>query len=196
MAFKQAWSRALAPLLQPDSAPQAAVALADKIAAVTPLDGNARRLALSAFAPAAGAGDGQLRAPARQDDRRLCVAAFVPSLKAVIKLDDDHRLGDPRALLELLGWAAGHKAACQIGNLYLRLPGSPQSRLATWSTGEFDYILNRPALLRMLCARLYYRRWIGTVLYEDIAMGEPADKLGIRKNPRPLDGTLRAHCDY
>ena len=282
LALKQAWGRALAPLLRPDSAPTSAGALADKIAAVTPLDENARRLALAVFylchaqriadlrtrpAPYLAlhmsctprlvraqasqdsfaaipptqlahlklVGNGReyrldlesqlLEVPALDSYEHLpakvidafALLAFVPGLKAVIKLDDDHRLGEPRALLELLDWAAGHKAACQIGNLYhcaypaahshgwhlgkCRDPAVAEEPFGfpaplSWSTGEFGYIVNRPALLRMLWARLYYRRWIGTVLYEDIAMGELAEKLGIRKKHRPLDPALRFHRDY
>jgi Galactosyltransferase len=143
--------------------------------------------------------------------------ACVPGLQAVIKMDDDHRLANAGALQGLLNQATREKGAVQFGHVYhtpfpaahshgwhLGKCKDPMFAEApfgfpaplSWATGEFGYVLNRPALLRMLWARLYYRRWLSLVMYEDIALGEIADKLGIRKIPIPMDSALRFHGAY
>lgn len=143
--------------------------------------------------------------------------ACVPGVQAVIKMDDDHRLGHAGALQRLLDKAAHSKAAVQLGHVYhtpfpaahshgwhlgkckdplfAEAPYGFPAPLS-WATGEFGYVLNRPALLRMVWARLYYRRWLSQVMYEDIALGEIADKLGIVKTPAVMDHALRFEGAY
>lgn len=143
--------------------------------------------------------------------------ACVPGIQAVIKMDDDHRLAHGDALQALLLKAARHKGAVQLGHVYhtpfsaahshgwhlgkckdpafAEVPFGFPAPLS-WATGEFGYVLNRPALLRMLWARLYYRRWLSQVMYEDIALGEIADKLGIAKKATAMDQALKFHQAY
>jgi hypothetical protein len=143
--------------------------------------------------------------------------AFVPRVQSVVKMDDDHRLGDSAALLTLMDKAATCRQAVQWGHVYhtpfpaahshgwhlgkCKDPTFAEAPFGfpaplSWATGEFGYVLNRPALLRMLWARLYYRRWLSLVMYEDIALGEIADKLGIDKRAVAMDRALKFHQAY
>jgi hypothetical protein len=50
-----------------------------------------------------------------------------------------------------------------------------------WASGDRGYILNREALWRLAWSTVFYRRWLDTILYEDVAIGETADKTWIDK---------------
>lgn len=143
--------------------------------------------------------------------------ACVPAVQAVFKMDDDHRQGDPVALESLLRRVARCRHALQIGHVYhtpypaahshgwhlgkckdpafSKVPFGFPAPLS-WVTGEFGYVLNRPALLKMLWARVYYRRWLQLVVYEDVALGEIAEKLNIYKIPHQMDKVLSFHGGY
>lgn len=143
--------------------------------------------------------------------------AFCPHVKAVIKMDDDHRLFDANVLLNRMHQCAKSTTATQFGSFYY--PPYPAGHShgwhhgkckdatfgehafgfpapLSWATGEHGYILNRPALLRTLWAKMYYSRWLKSILYEDIAIGEIADKLGIKKRPIDLSQAIAFETSY
>jgi hypothetical protein len=143
--------------------------------------------------------------------------AFCPGIKAVIKMDDDHRLLNANQLLRFLRKSARNKRATQSGTFYFtpfpaghnhgwhhgkcKDPTFGDAAFGfpaplSWATGEHGYILNRPALLRTIWARLYYRRWLKSVLYEDIALGEISEKLDIKRSPTDLSKAIQFESTY
>ncbi len=135
----------------------------------------------------------------------------------ILKLDDDHRLKESAALAELMDFAATTVAPLQFGEVNRSLLPSAHHRawhfgkcatpelnariLAVpaprrWAAGSAGYILNRTALWRILWASLYYDRWIGEILYEDLAVAEVANKTGIRVINAPMGDAIGAVLDY
>ena len=132
----------------------------------------------------------------------LLIITLACNPECVLKLDDDHRLADSRALVKLLDAAKDYGRPAQYGDLsHLSSPShhhrawhlgkcsdealsnsifempSPH----TWASGDTGYILNRQALWRLAWSSVFYRRWLDHVLYEDVAIGEAADKTWIDK---------------
>lgn len=135
----------------------------------------------------------------------------------ILKLDDDHRLRDPAALADLMDFAAKASGPLQFGEVNRSLLPSAHhrawhfgkcatpelnARILTvpaprrWAAGSSGYILNRTALWRILWASLYYDRWIGEILYEDLAVAEVANKTGIRVVNAPMQTAIGAVLDY
>jgi hypothetical protein len=138
---------------------------------------------------------------------QILVIACNPA--CIIKLDDDHRLANPKDMLALLYRAARHREPVQLG--FLRTLNIPSAHCRGWHIGKcadqtisqqpcempapltficggFGYVLNRPALWRMAWATLYYRQWLDTIPgYEDVAVGEVAEKTWIHKLHSPLN---------
>jgi hypothetical protein len=133
--------------------------------------------------------------------RALAILALVDKSSCVLKLDDDHRLLNERALDGLLESAAAARDAVQYGQVYRAALPSCHHRAwhfgkcadpmvgarvlempapLKWATGEAGYILNRHATWRVLWGSLYYGRWLDEILYEDVALAELASKAGIR----------------
>ena len=65
-----------------------------------------------------------------------------------------------------------------------------------WAAGSAGYVLNRPALWRILWASLYYDHWLKEILYEDLALAEVAAKTGIRIVNAPLARAIGAVSEY
>ncbi|HEY6645359.1 hypothetical protein [Povalibacter sp.] len=145
----------------------------------------------------------------------LVVMACDPD--CVLKLDDDHRLKNAAELVRLFDFAASSREPMQLG-LVNRAPipsghhrawhfgkcANPDLNeriLAVpaplyWAAGSAGYMLNRPALWRVLWASLYYDQWLDGILYEDLALAETAGKTGIRLVNAPLDLAIGAVSDY
>lgn len=170
-------------------------------------------------------GDGVLEVPAPDSYEHLpskvmdayAILAFSDNVRATMKMDDDHRLKDADSLLQFFRLASESKGAVQFGHVYScdypskhshgwhfgktknpQFDGIPFNYPSPvqWCTGEYGYILNHAAMLRMLWAWLYFQRWTENVLYEDICLGEISDKLGVRKKNVQLDSSLQFHEKY
>lgn len=147
----------------------------------------------------------------------LAIVTLAANPSCVLKLDDDHRLKSARELARLLEFAAGTRHAIQIGEINRApLPSAhhrawhfgkcAQSALnerllempvpSRWAAGSSGYILNRPALWRLVWASLYYRRWLDEILYEDVALAEVAEKTGIRLVQAPMSRAVSAVTEY
>lgn len=147
----------------------------------------------------------------------FAMLALACNPQCVLKLDDDHRLLNSRTLDELLTSAAHASEAVQYGQVHrTTLPSSHHrawhfgkcrdaavgSRILEmptphkWSAGSAGYILNRPAIWRVLWGSLYYGRWLSEILYEDMALGEVAAKTGIRLVTVPIESAINAVSEY
>lgn len=147
----------------------------------------------------------------------LSLLALARNPACILKVDDDHRLKDSVALGRLLDFAAETRGALQMGEMNrVQLPSahhrawhfgkctSPElnDRILTlpaprrWAAGSAGYILNRAALWRVLWASLYYDRWLGEILYEDLAVAEVAIKTGIRLINAPMHSAIGAVEEY
>jgi hypothetical protein len=145
----------------------------------------------------------------------LLTLAYDPS--TIVKLDDDHRLKDSGKLDELLRFAASSNEAMQLGDINRTPSPSAHHRgwhfnkcartelndrilempaPAKWAAGSAGYILNRPALWRILWASLYYQQWLEEIIYEDIALAEVATKTGIRLVNVPMNRAIGAVSEY
>ncbi|HMN45739.1 MAG TPA: hypothetical protein PKE27_14270 [Povalibacter sp.] len=145
----------------------------------------------------------------------LLVMACDP--QCILKLDDDHRLRSAAALTPLFDFAAASREPMQMGQINRVLIPSAHHRawhfgkcvdpdlneriLAAptplqWAAGSAGYLLNRPALWRILWASLYYDRWLNEILYEDLALAEVAAKTGIRIVNAPLARAIGAVSEY
>jgi hypothetical protein len=147
----------------------------------------------------------------------LAILTLAVQPSGVLKLDDDHRLLDGQALLRFMRSAAASSDAVQYGQVNrMQLPSShhrawhfgkcrdasvgtrvlempaPQQ----WAAGSAGYILNRPALWRVLWGSLYYQRWLNEILYEDIALAELATKTGIRMVSTHMEHAITAVAEY
>ncbi len=147
----------------------------------------------------------------------LAILALAASPSGVLKLDDDHRLRDARTLHHFMGAAAASSEAVQYGQVNrMQLPSSHHrawhfgkcrdaavgSRVLEmpaplqWAAGSAGYILNRPALWRVLWGSLYYGRWLNEILYEDLALAELASKTGIRVVSTQMERAITAVGEY
>jgi len=147
----------------------------------------------------------------------LAILTLAVQPSGVLKLDDDHRLRDGQLLRRFMHSAATAEDAVQYGQVNrMHLPSShhrawhfgkcrdasvgarvlempaPQQ----WAAGSAGYILNRPALWRVLWGSLYYQRWLSEILYEDIALAELATKTGIRMVSTHMEQAITAVADY
>jgi hypothetical protein len=132
----------------------------------------------------------------------LLIITLACNPECVLKLDDDIRLADSRALVKLLDAAKDYGRAAQYGDLFRPSLPSGHDRgwhlgkcsdealsnsvfempsPHAWASGDRGYILNRQALWRLAWSSVFYRRWLDHVLYEDVAIGEVADKTWIDK---------------
>lgn len=162
------------------------------------------------------AGDGYDQLPAKMASA-LALLAIACDPRCVIKLDDDHRVGDGAALMRLLERCARVRRPLQAGHLYFtpypsghnrgwhlgKCPGRPIDARPLafptpncWASGEYGYLLNRAALRRMPWAALYWRDWLAAITYEDIAMGEIGARLGIDLRQAPLERAVSALHAY
>jgi hypothetical protein len=147
----------------------------------------------------------------------LAILTLARQPSAVLKLDDDHRLLDPQTLDRFMRSAATAPDAVQYGQVNrMWLPsshhrawhfgkcrdaavGSRVLEMPTplqWAAGSAGYILNRPALWRVLWGSLYYGRWLNEILYEDIALAELATKTGIRVVSTSMERAITAVGEY
>jgi hypothetical protein len=147
----------------------------------------------------------------------LALAVLACDPECILKLDDDHRLKNAAELVRLFDYAADLNEPVQMGLVNRTLIPSGHHRawhfgkcadpelneriLAVpaplqWATGSSGYILNRPALWRILWASLYYDRWLDGILYEDLALAETAAKTGIRVVNTALSRAVGAVSDY
>jgi hypothetical protein len=145
----------------------------------------------------------------------LLTLACNPS--AIVKLDDDHRLKESSELDRLLAFAASSSEAMQLGDINRTPSPSAHHRgwhfekcaraelndrilempaPVKWAAGSAGYVLNRPALWRILWASLYYRQWLEQILYEDIALAEVATKTGIRLVHVEMSRAIGAVSEY
>jgi hypothetical protein len=147
----------------------------------------------------------------------LALLTLACNPESVLKLDDDHRLKNVDELSRLLAYASNSPEPMQLGEVNRTPSPSAHHRAwhfdkcsnpqlnrqllempapVKWAAGSSGYILNRPALWRLLWASLYYRQWLDQILYEDIALAEVADKTGIRIVHVPLSGAIGAVTEY
>jgi Galactosyltransferase len=149
----------------------------------------------------------------------LLIITLACNPECVLKLDDDNRLADGKALIKLLDTAKDCKQAAQYGNLIR--PSSPSAHHRgwhigkcsaealsnslfempiphAWALGDRGYILNRQALWRLAWSSVFYRRWLDNLLgAEDVAVGEIADKTWIEKiDSRPIGLAISRVDDY
>lgn len=149
--------------------------------------------------------------------RAFAILALACNPQSLLKLDDDHRLLDAKALDKLLrsaatahdpvqygevnrvalpsshhrAWHFGKCANPEVGARVLEMP-TPRR----WATGEAGYILNRPAIWRVLWGSLYYSRWLDEILYEDVALAELAARTGIRVVSTQMSYAVTTTSDY
>jgi hypothetical protein len=147
----------------------------------------------------------------------LALLTLACNPQGILKIDDDHRLRSASALDALFAdassareplqfgainrtplpaahhraWHFGKCAAAESNSRILEMP-TP----ARWAAGSAGYLLNRPALWRILWASLYYRGWLDAILYEDIALAEVATKTGIRLVQAPMSQAIAAVAEY
>ena len=147
----------------------------------------------------------------------LAILTLACQPSGVLKLDDDHRLQDGALLRRFMQSAAEAPDAVQYGQVHrMHLPSSHHrawhfgkcrdsavgSRVLEmpapqqWAAGSAGYILNRPALWRVLWGSLYYQRWLNEILYEDIALAELASKTGIRVVSTHMDQAITSVGEY
>lgn len=141
----------------------------------------------------------------------------LPHVRAVVKVDDDHRAGTPGSLGRLLDRAARCEAPTQWGHRYhspypaghnriwhlgkcgeAAINATPYTYMGalTWCTGEHGYVLNRAALLRFVWADVYFGEMVRTALYEDAFVSDTLLRLGGRMRPAPMHRALRAVDTY
>jgi hypothetical protein len=144
------------------------------------------------------------------------ILAISGAFPVIVKLDDDHRLGNESILKRLMG-AARTSHPVQLGHLYITPFPAGHSRAwhfgkcpnkavndkplsfptpITWASGEYGYLINQASAMRFNWAHLYYRDWLLQILYEDIALGEIASKTWIRCEHVDLSAALNAKEDY
>lgn len=149
--------------------------------------------------------------------RAYAMLAIACDPRCVLKLDDDHRIGDPAALMRLIEQCGRSRGALQTGHVYFTPQPSGHNRgwhygkcpeqacnfrpmtyptPMSWVSGEHGYLLNAAALRRFPWAVLCYRDWLGSILYEDIAVGEIGARLGIRVQHVPLARAVSAVQSY
>ncbi len=149
--------------------------------------------------------------------RAFAMLAIACDPRCVVKLDDDHRIGDAAALMRLIERSGRSRRALQTGHLYFTPHPSGHNRgwhygkcpdhagnhrpltyptPMSWASGEYGYLLNAAALRRFPWAALYYRDWLGDILYEDIAVGEIGARLGIQMQHAPLERAVSALQAY
>ena len=135
----------------------------------------------------------------------------------LVKLDDDHRLANGNELEKLLSFAAASREPMQLGEVNRTASPSAHHRgwhfgkcarselneqilempaPVKWAAGSAGYIVNRGALWRILWSSLYYRQWLETILYEDIALAEVATKTGIRIVQVRMNRAIGAVAEY
>jgi hypothetical protein len=146
-----------------------------------------------------------------------CLLAFVPGVRAVLKVDDDHRLASGQRLVRALAKAASAARPTQWGHFYRARYYGGHTRLwhagkcgqapinqepygymgaLTWCTGEQGYLLNRPALDRLLWAWIYFEKMIETALYEDAFVSDTLVRLGGRLRMQGMTRFLHATSAY
>jgi hypothetical protein len=147
----------------------------------------------------------------------LALLTLACNPECILKLDDDHRLKATAELDRLLTFASSSSEPMQLGEVNWTSSPSAHHRAwhfekcanaslnhqllempapTKWAAGSSGYILNRPALWRILWASLYYRQWLDQILYEDIALAEVASKTGIRIVHVPLSRAIGAVSEY
>jgi len=147
----------------------------------------------------------------------LAILTLACNPSCILKIDDDHRLRSSAALNSLLQQAADSSEPLQLGEINRTALPSAHHRAwhfgkcslaalntrvlemptpAKWAAGSAGYILNRPALWRVLWASLYYRAWLEQILYEDIALAELAAKTGIRIVDVRMQSAITAVSEY
>lgn len=145
------------------------------------------------------------------------VLAMVPEVKAVLKVDDDHRAGDTHSLARLMSQATRCRAPTQWGHHYhspypaghnriwhlgkcgdTAINDTPYTYMGalSWCTGEHGYVLNRAALQRFVWAHVYFDGLVRTALYEDAFVSDTLLRLGGRTRPAPMRSLLKAVDAY
>ena len=143
--------------------------------------------------------------------------ALLPQVKAVLKVDDDHRAGDTVSLARLLSQATRCRAPTQWGHQYhspypaghnriwhlgkcgdTAINDAPYTYMGalSWCTGEHGYVLNRAALQRFVWAHVYFDGLVRTALYEDAFVTDTLLRLGGRTRPAPMRSLLKAVDAY
>ncbi len=182
------------------------------------LIGNGSRISFDASSGLLGvAADDSYESLPQKMFQGLAILVLACDPQCILKLDDDHRLKSAAELGPLLDFAASQSEPMQLGQINRALIPSAHHRawhfgkcadpdlneriLAVptplqWAAGSSGYILNRPALWRILWAALYYDRWLNEILYEDLALAEVAAKTGIRIVNAPLARAIGAVSEY
>lgn len=123
----------------------------------------------------------------------LGLLALVPSIKAAVKVDDDHRAKDFEILSRFLKDAAkqthptiwgdgyrpphlgGHHRGWHLGKTQresqLEQPFEFPSP-AIWARGGAAYLINKPALGSILWSEVYLQSFVQGSLYEDVLMSD------------------------
>jgi hypothetical protein len=143
--------------------------------------------------------------------------ALLPSVSAILKVDDDHRLLDAGALERefrrceslptpiLIGrlirnrfvgdhnrvWHFGKCEDPQLNRAPYGLPGPRQ-----WVDGSYGYITNRRAMRALSIGLTYFMPYVGISLYEDVACSYLLQELGGSVRDRAMGTILNAVNEY
>lgn len=161
-------------------------------------------------------GDGYDQLPSKVIGAFFVLAA-TQRVDAVLKVDDDHRLRDPEALIRTFRKVAASNGARLYGNIqrawsygfhsrswhFDKCPGLPVDRTpftflgpVEWIEGGSGYLINKAGLLTMLWAYIYFEQQIRHGLYEDMVAAELISKLGGRIRMCSLHGVLSTIENY
>jgi len=138
-------------------------------------------------------------------------------VRCVVKVDDDHLLGDA-ALFARYADEAGRPGRAQVwGQIYQRRFYGDHNRAwhlgkcedsvlndrpygfpgaVRWTTGEAGYFMNRAAGRYLHWAGVYFTDYIRSGIYEDVLLGDLIDRLGGRLRSAPMRRILRTTAHY
>jgi len=161
-------------------------------------------------------GDGYDQLPSKVVAAFFILAA-TRRVEAVLKVDDDHRLKDPEALMRNFRKVAAKNEARVYGNIqrawtygfhsrswhFDKCPGMPIDRIpftflgpVEWIEGGSGYLLNQAGLQIMLWAYIYFEQQIKHGLYEDMVTGDLISKLGGQIHMCSLQAVLSTIENY
>lgn len=169
--------------------------------------------------------EGRLRVPAPDSyedlpgkvGSALALLALCGGVKAVLKVDDDHRLKDPALAMRTLKQAGVFRRPAMFGRIHLAggygshnrcwhigkcqdgdINEEPYSYMGplAWMAGESGYIVNGAGLARMLWAYVYFRQYLESGLYEDMVVSDMLNRLGGALRARDLARFLGVMSDY
>lgn len=146
----------------------------------------------------------------------FALLAHVTSLEGVLKVDDDHRLGEPSALegawVRMSGAPQGqggmiirarhhgdHERAWHFGKCSDgALNGRPHQWFAAlrWCDGAAGYFVSRSGLRAVHWASLYFGDFVGSALYEDVLMSEIMRRFSAGLRQIDMTRVLSTRSDY